>query len=106
MALLNRVFTQNLDTVAGEIAGTSVDWLRVTLIKKTSGTVYIFTVSGVLPGPGNRLELPLDVPVDIILSPGSKLYAASGAANERVAVVIEPLSFINQILALLAGKRV
>jgi hypothetical protein len=78
-------------------------WSRVTLTLETAGPVAVGQASQITPvlsGKGQLLET--GVPVSFDISKGQKLYIAATAVN-RVKVSVQPLPWMEQIVALLGG---
>ncbi len=78
-------------------------WARVTLTLETAGPVAVGQASGITPvlsGKGQLLDT--GEPMHFDVAKGSKLYIAATAPN-RVKVSIQPLPWMEQIVALLGG---
>jgi hypothetical protein len=75
-------------------------WARVTLTLETAGPVVIGDQQQLLPiarGIGDSLRA--NVPYEVVIARGTKLYIATTAFN-RVGVKIEPLPWLEQITAI------
>ena len=68
-------------------------WVRLTMIKETSGTVVFGNTQDLFPiSSGAGMQLPTGTPVELIIPPGTKLYLGSdSSASERVSYCLQPL---------------
>lgn len=76
-------------------------WAKVTLTLETAGPVVVGQQANLYPvlgGTGARLDT--DVPTEIVIAKGTRLYIASNSVN-RVKVRIEPLPWMEQITGLI-----
>ena len=77
----------------------ATDWLDVTVLKETSGTVVIGTKPDLSPvGSGKGMSIPVDVMVKFLLTPDSSLYVYSDTATQKLSVIIQPLELFSQML--------
>lgn len=81
-------------------------WVQLTLILQTAGPVAVGTSSNIVPVlSGKGVLLTTNVPFQITIAKGSRLYIASTGVN-RVLVLLEPLPWLEQIAANLSQVRV
>lgn len=78
-------------------------WAKVTLTLQTAGPVAIGQQSSLLPVLGGQgILLTTDLPYEVIVAKGTRLYIAANGIN-RVATKIEPFPWLENITGL-AGR--
>ncbi len=93
---LQTYFTNRIGT--SEEIYNAEDWVRITLRLQTAGPVAVSTREQIVPVlSGLGILLPIDDFITFILPAGSRLFIAAEATN-RVAVQIEPVPWLQQIL--------
>ena len=83
-----------LSTSSSDAPGFSTDtWCQVTILKETSGVVMMGISQNQFPiSSSNGMQLPVDMPVTMLLAPGSQLYFVAQSAGERVSMLVQDLN--------------
>ncbi len=89
-------FTNRIGT--SQLLYSAEDWVRITLRLQTAGPVAVSTRQEIVPVlSGLGILLPVDDFITFVLPRGDRLFIAAEATN-RVAVQIEPIPWLAQIL--------
>lgn len=91
-----------LSTSSSDAPGFSTDtWCQVTILKETSGVVMMGITQNQFPiSASNGMQLPVDMPITMLLAPGSQLYFVAQSAGERISLIVQDL---NELITMFHG---